>query len=531
LLAHFVEILAYKYHKQNGTARLRRNRLYQLFDDADPLNAEANESTDGSEDIGYLPETTFDEEVAELNGLHNYHYDALGNLIHDEREQIQAIQWTVAGKVKSVSRTTGSTRKPLTFAYGASGQRILKTVSDPDLDVTGSREHYIRDAQGNIMATYRYTNPGSASLQLNDRPLYGSARLGTLGKEMELHSLLNWDPADPVIVDPVDLNYELTDHLGNVCTVVTGRLMDGNGGGTLKQAELVSAQGYEPFGSLLPGRNYSSDSYRFGLNGQEKDDEVYGATGTSYTAEFWQYDPRAAKRWNIDPEIRDFPQFSPYLVFNGNPIFNSDPKGNRADGYVDQDGNYLGDDGDKTSHETRVISREKWCELGGDQIGKGQDPPAINEARDEVRRSKLQNDDNSTRLQHYEGGIRLSEETWCTLQLNGGQRLMPWLVNNSPLVVYWKPEGNTPNPRTDHRDALPCMPGTDVYHPLDGINMATRARGTVYRVPDATQVIVDANGVPDIIGWWDRTPRIGNIPTPSPVEEWRCLDVTPHEQR
>jgi YD repeat-containing protein len=257
---------AYKYQKRDG--RTMRNRLYELYDDADAADNYVNE-IGGAEDINYnqtitnpLDPAYFDEEDPALNGLHNYHYDALGNLIHDEREQIQAIEWTVAGKVKSVSRTTGSTRKPLSFAYGASGQRILKNVSDPDLDVTGSREHYIRDAQGNIMATYRYTNPGSASLQLNDRPLYGSARLGTLGEEMELHSLLNWDPADPVIVDPVDLNYELTDHLGNVCTVVTGRLMDGNGGGTLKQAELVSAQGYEPFGSLLPGRKYDAQRAR-----------------------------------------------------------------------------------------------------------------------------------------------------------------------------------------------------------------------------------------------------------------------------
>lgn len=34
---------------------------------------------------------------------------------------------------------------------------------------------------------------------------------------------------------------------------------------------------YDAFGSLLRGRNFSSSSYRFGLNGQEKDDEVYGA--------------------------------------------------------------------------------------------------------------------------------------------------------------------------------------------------------------------------------------------------------------
>jgi RHS repeat-associated protein len=428
LLAHFVEILAYKYHKQNGTARLRRNRLYQLFDDADPLNAEANESTDGSEDIGYLPETTFDEEVAELNGLHNYHYDALGNLIHDEREQIQSIQWTVAGKVKSVSRTTGSTRKPLSFAYGASGQRILKTVSDPDLDVTGSREHYIRDAQGHIMATYRYTNPGSASLQLNDRPLYGSARLGTLGEEMELHSLLNWDPADPVVVDQVDLNYELTDHLGNVCTVVTGRLLDGNGGGTLKQAELMSAQGYEPFGALLPGRKYEAqrarpviflpsvltagqsvtmtigggapitlvsytpgwtlaqylaaictalgtngitavsypaqnqvridnwptnavltsslpfaemrwDSYRFGYNGMEADNEMFGSLGTAYDFGARMYDSRLSRFFAIDPLTNSTPDESPFAYAGNSPIYYIDREGlgkDPAPGLVDK---------------------------------------------------------------------------------------------------------------------------------------------------------------------------------------------------
>jgi hypothetical protein len=147
---------------------------------------------------------------------------------------------------------------------------------------------------------------------------------------VELHSLPSFDPTSANPVQQVDLNYELTDHLGNVCAVVTGRLLDGNGGGTPKQAELVSAQGYEAFGSLLPGRNYSSGSYRFGLNGQEKDDEIYGATGTSYTAEFWQYDPRTARRWNLDP----VPQvsISDYAAFALNPIFNTDPLGNKVRG-------------------------------------------------------------------------------------------------------------------------------------------------------------------------------------------------------
>lgn len=87
---------------------------------------------------------------------------------------------------------------------------------------------------------------------------------------------------------------------------------------------------YEPFGSLLPGRNYSSGSYRFGLNGQEKDDEIYGSPGTSTTAEFWQYDTRTGRRWNMDPVIT--PSLSAYHVFELNPILYADPLGDKVRG-------------------------------------------------------------------------------------------------------------------------------------------------------------------------------------------------------
>ncbi len=51
----------------------------------------------------------------------------------------------------------------------------MKQVNDEATDPGGYREHYIRDAQGNIMATYRYTISSAASLELADRPIYGSA--------------------------------------------------------------------------------------------------------------------------------------------------------------------------------------------------------------------------------------------------------------------------------------------------------------------------------------------------------------------
>jgi len=304
--------LHYHYHDAGG--RRQRNRLYHLQD----LAADGVVTAPDPDD---LKKTTlaFDADLEEINtsaSTNNYRYDALGNLIFDEREGITGIEWSVAGKVRSVTKATGPS---LAFAYGASGQRTQKQVSDPDLDATGYREHYIRDAQGNIMATYRYTNNGGASLKLNERPLYGSSRLGSLRKEEELYTLLAYDPEEPNTVQQVDLNYELTDHLGNVCAVVTGRLLDGNGGGTPKQAELLSAQGYEPFGSLLPGRNYSSGSYRYLFQGQEHDDEINGSTGTSYAFEYRMHDPRIGRFLSIDPLAAKYPHNSPY-AFSENKV-------------------------------------------------------------------------------------------------------------------------------------------------------------------------------------------------------------------
>lgn len=68
----------------------------------------------------------------------------------------------------------------------------------------------------------------------------------------------------------------------------------------------------------------SSTGYRYGFNGMEKDDEVSGE-GNSYTAPFWQYDSRVARRWNIDPVVKH--NESPYATFANNPIWFVDPSG------------------------------------------------------------------------------------------------------------------------------------------------------------------------------------------------------------
>jgi hypothetical protein len=90
------------------------------------------------------------------------------------------------------------------------------------------------------------------------------------------------------------------------------------------EADLLSAVDYYPFGMQMPGRNLGTDSYRYGMNTQEKDDEIYGQ-GNTYSAEFWEYDARLGRRWNVDPKPN--PSSSQYNCFAGNPIWFSDFEG------------------------------------------------------------------------------------------------------------------------------------------------------------------------------------------------------------
>ena len=77
-------------------------------------------------------------------------------------------------------------------------------------------------------------------------------------------------------------------------------------------------------------------SYRYGFQNQERDDEIAGK-GNSYTAEFWQYDSRLGRRWNIDPVVKH--NESPYATFANNPIYFNDPDG--KDAIITIDGNNI----------------------------------------------------------------------------------------------------------------------------------------------------------------------------------------------
>jgi hypothetical protein len=73
----------------------------------------------------------------------------------------------------------------------------------------------------------------------------------------------------------------------------------------------------------MPGRNWQSAAYRYGFNTQEKSPEL--AEG-HYTAEFWEYDARIGRRWNLDPVVKVHE--SGYAALGKNPVYLIDPDGN-----------------------------------------------------------------------------------------------------------------------------------------------------------------------------------------------------------
>ena len=252
----------------------------------------------------------------------NYDYDGIGNLVKDRQEEIDTILWTVYGKVWKVYREPGSSKPNLVFVYDAAGNRVMKKVlhaNSADTTIT----HYIRDASGNCMGIYKEHRGTDDTLQLVEHAIYGSSRLGLNTTIVDLSD--GAEDNDPVVaLDYGTRQYELSDHLGNVSVVLSGTRLP-NTGNTNFTADVLSANEYYPFGMIMPNRNFSSESYRYGFNGQEKDDEVNGTSGTSYTAMYWQYDSRLGRRWNLDPVVKHHE--SNYLTFGGNPILFVDPFG------------------------------------------------------------------------------------------------------------------------------------------------------------------------------------------------------------
>lgn len=323
-----IDNLTYNYY--NVTGKKQQNRLY-LVDDAVTSTA----YTDDIDDQG-----TFNNIPTTVNDgvTNNYKYDEIGNLIKDNQEEILKIEWTVYGKIKKIIRTSASVKPDLEFKYDASGNRIAKIVKPDgsslenggaDNPTLWATTYYARDAQGNILSTYKLVSPsGVSSLKVIERNMFGNSRLGSENTQIELISPL--PTANPYIRTLGNKYYEGSNHLGNVLAVFTdkGIPRDDNSDGIVDyfQLEVIASTDYFPGHSIMQNRSFNSNAYRYGgADGQERDDEITGVVGSHYTAEYWEYDSRLVRRWNIDPVVK--PNESSYLSYGANPIWNIDIKG------------------------------------------------------------------------------------------------------------------------------------------------------------------------------------------------------------
>jgi hypothetical protein len=66
------------------------------------------------------------------------------------------------------------------------------------------------------------------------------------------------------------------------------------------------------------------DGYRYTFNGQEQEKEL---NPSITSAEFWMYDGRLGRRWNVEPLFKSYPDLSPYVVFKNNPLMYLDVDG------------------------------------------------------------------------------------------------------------------------------------------------------------------------------------------------------------
>jgi RHS repeat-associated protein len=118
--------------------------------------------------------------------------------------------------------------------------------------------------------------------------------------------------------------YELTDHRGNVMAVVSDKKkgVAGNTDGIVEyyNADIVNSSDYYPFGALMPGRVHNTgNSYRYGYNGKENDNEVKGE-GNQQDYGTRIYDPRIGRFLSVDLIASKYPELTPYQFASNRPI-------------------------------------------------------------------------------------------------------------------------------------------------------------------------------------------------------------------
>ncbi len=114
-----------------------------------------------------------------------------------------------------------------------------------------------------------------------------------------------------------DKQYELSNHLGNVLSVISDRTL--LGANSTLTPDVLSYSDYYPFGMIVPQKDRLKSDYRYGFQGQEMDNEIKGGEGNSLNYTFRMHDPRVGRFFAVDPLFRKYPFNSTY-AFSENSV-------------------------------------------------------------------------------------------------------------------------------------------------------------------------------------------------------------------
>ena len=303
------------YIRNGDKARLNMDSLLYIYQ---PNNNQLTQVLD------YMPDNNLYNDIKSGQAANNYSYDAIGNLIADQQEGINAIKWNVYGKIASINKSTGA----INYFYDASGNRVMKQTPTDTVA-------YVRDASGNVLSVYNKNKNGL--VQQSETYLYGSSRLGVVRaqrvapKTMKLNASFN--DAKLGVFTRGEKLYELSNHLQNVLVTVSDkRLPVTKNNDTVVSgytAVVVSASDYYPFGMEMVGRGYNSKQLINGFNGKRYDNEIYGEGNfQDYGARM--YNPRLGRFSNPDPKFKLYPMLSTYQFASNTPIQAVDLDGKEA---------------------------------------------------------------------------------------------------------------------------------------------------------------------------------------------------------
>jgi RHS repeat-associated protein len=248
----------------------------------------------------------------------SFTYDVIGRMTASNTavagETAKYVDYDVRGNVVAVYTNSAKTHPMVKYSYDEMGGRIEKTsysTTSPYAAMT--KTWYVRDAGGNVLSIHT-TDINTSTTTQTELPIYGSIRIGTAF----------------ISAGPVEYDYELKDHLGNIRTVVRRNSVT-------KLLEVSSWTDYYPHGSIMPGRNYvGSPTYRNGYQGEYA--EHSAETGWD-EFDLRMYDSNLGRWFAPDPKHQ---YYSPYLGMGNNPVNLVDPDGGSVldDIHLSSDGGY-----------------------------------------------------------------------------------------------------------------------------------------------------------------------------------------------